>query len=478
MSVALPSAYRALLVPPSRRAHRFSSRAVVLLVLGDLASFAAAFVGAYLVVGAVYGPSALHLYHIALSGIASTIVWLVCFERFGLYRRSFALSGRDEFYATACGIVIGVVPQLIVFTIFPELSPSRVVLIVSAVLALIFDGGMRSTAHAFRDLAAMVKPQKLTFVGRADRLFLAENAMGPSGERPDRVIIDDFDKLLQESGPVPSARTIAAQPWFVEAVEGGAETIVMTELVPAPLLPALLEAASSANVKIAFALPRLQCHAFSLGIEIVGNQALIIPEALRATTPSAMRFKRIFDLLFASCACAIFAAPMLLIAGALALDRSGPIFYRQERIGRGGRVFEILKFRTMAIDAERAGAQLAVARDPRVTPLGRILRRTSLDELPQLLNVLRGEMSLVGPRPERPIFVERYRAAHPRYDERHLVAPGITGWAQTSIARVLTEDDTERKLACDLFYIENWSPILDTSVLLKTVTEVFFHRAA
>ncbi len=479
MQVAIPYAYRALLAPRSQRSHRFSARTVALLVLADLTSFGAAFVTAWLFVGAAYGESTLHRSHIAIAALASVAIWIFCFERFGLYRRSFALSVRDEFYATACAIVIGVVPQLIIFTIAPALSPSRITLIVGALLALLIVGTMRALAHAFRDVAAITKPRKLAFVGRADRLFLAENAMGPSGERPSRIIIDDFDELLHESGPIPNATTIATQPWFTSALASGADVIVMTELVPAALLPSLLEAAHLAGVKLAFALPRLQCHAFSLGIEVVGNQALIIPEALHATTTAALRFKRTFDLLFAGVAVTLFALPMLAIAALLALDRSGPILYRQERVGRGGSIFSILKFRTMRADAERDGqARLAVAGDARVTPLGRILRRTSLDELPQLFNVLRGDMSLVGPRPERPAFVERYRAIHPRYDERHLVAPGITGWAQTSIERVLDENDTERKLACDLFYIENWSPILDTSVLLKTVTEVLFHRAA
>ena len=116
--------------------------------------------------------------------------------------------------------------------------------------------------------------------------------------------------------------------------------------------------------------------------------------------------------------------------------------------------------------------------DARVTKLGRILRRTSLDELPQIFNVLRNEMSIVGPRPERPVFVEEFRRKFKHYDERHLVKPGITGWSQVNMRRVLQSDDVAEKLKHDLFYVENWSPFVDLSVMTKTALEFLFHRAA
>jgi lipopolysaccharide/colanic/teichoic acid biosynthesis glycosyltransferase len=141
-------------------------------------------------------------------------------------------------------------------------------------------------------------------------------------------------------------------------------------------------------------------------------------------------------------------------------------------------VFEMMKFRTMRVDAEANGAQFAVRGDPRVTKLGRILRTTSLDELPQIFNVLRGDMSIVGPRPERPVFVEQFRKRYPRYNDRALVKPGITGCSQVNMRRVMVPDDIDEKLKHDLFYIENWSPLLDLSVLTKTAIEFLFHKAA
>ena len=154
------------------------------------------------------------------------------------------------------------------------------------------------------------------------------------------------------------------------------------------------------------------------------------------------------------------------------------MLYRQERVGRDGKTFQILKFRSMRIDAEKDGARLATVGDARVTRVGKFIRRTSLDELPQLFNVLRGEMSVVGPRPERPVFVSEFERTFPRYAERHLVAPGITGWAQVYGKRVLDFDDVPEKLRGDLFYVENWSLFMDVAICLKTAAEVLFHKAA
>jgi lipopolysaccharide/colanic/teichoic acid biosynthesis glycosyltransferase len=152
--------------------------------------------------------------------------------------------------------------------------------------------------------------------------------------------------------------------------------------------------------------------------------------------------------------------------------------YRQERVGRDGHTFNMLKFRSMRLDAEKDGAKLATAGDDRCTRVGKFIRRTSLDELPQLFNVLRGDMSVVGPRPERPVFVQRFEQDHPRYSERHLVAPGITGWSQVYGKRVVGFEDVPDKLRGDLFYVENWSLFMDVAVCLKTAAEVLFHRAA
>ncbi|MBV8727400.1 MAG: sugar transferase, partial [Candidatus Eremiobacteraeota bacterium] len=149
------------------------------------------------------------------------------------------------------------------------------------------------------------------------------------------------------------------------------------------------------------------------------------------------------------------------------------------RVGQHGRIFTMFKFRSMACGAEDAcGPVWASAGDNRATKFGALLRRTSLDELPQLFNVLRGDMSVVGPRPERPFFVEMFRLMLPRYDERHRVKPGITGWSQVHMPRILDPASAGEKLAFDLFYIQHWSIFMDISVLCKTAVEFLFHKAA
>ena len=166
----------------------------------------------------------------------------------------------------------------------------------------------------------------------------------------------------------------------------------------------------------------------------------------------------------------VFVTPVLaLIAAAVALTSRGSVFYVQERVGLNGRPFRLVKFRSMRVDAEAGGAQWAVHRDTRVTALGRALRLTRLDELPQLFNVLSGSMSLVGPRPERPVFVTKLRAAIPHFEDRTLVRPGITGWAQVNYPYGASVEDAREKLAYDLCYLQHRSLWLDLRIMLMTV---------
>jgi exopolysaccharide biosynthesis polyprenyl glycosylphosphotransferase len=178
--------------------------------------------------------------------------------------------------------------------------------------------------------------------------------------------------------------------------------------------------------------------------------------------------KRIMDLSIGGLALVFFSPLMALIALVIRLTSSGPIFYRQERMGLDGRRFQILKFRTMVKNAEQGtGPVWAAANDPRITPFGRILRATSLDELPQLINVLRGEMSLVGPRPERPTLIQYFRKSIPGYMLRHKVKAGMTGWAQVNGWRGNTS--LESRIQHDLEYIGNWSIKRDLKILALTV---------
>ena len=187
--------------------------------------------------------------------------------------------------------------------------------------------------------------------------------------------------------------------------------------------------------------------------------------------------KRGIDVAISAFALAVLAIPLALVAALVRLTSKGPIFYRQERMGLDGKSFTIVKFRSMADDAEReTGPVWAQHDDPRVTAFGRFLRRSNIDELPQLWNVLRGDMSIVGPRPERPHFVAQFKHRIPQYMLRHKVKAGLTGWAQVNGWRGNTA--LEKRIEYDLYYIENWSVSLDLKIMWLTLTKSFFHKHA
>jgi sugar transferase (PEP-CTERM system associated) len=176
----------------------------------------------------------------------------------------------------------------------------------------------------------------------------------------------------------------------------------------------------------------------------------------------------------------LLSAPLMgIIALAVKCSSPGPVFFRQVRVGQWEQGFEVIKFRTMREDAESiSGAMWAAEKDPRVTRIGRVLRKFRLDEMPQFMNVLKGEMSFVGPRPERPVFVEQLKQRIPYYGERHTVKPGITGWAQINYGYGASEEDALRKLEYDLFYIKQLSLFFDLFIVLKTIKTVLFGNGA
>lgn len=192
-------------------------------------------------------------------------------------------------------------------------------------------------------------------------------------------------------------------------------------------------------------------------------------------SPVWFRTKRVLDLVLASIMIVVFAVPMLVIAFLVAATDGLPVIYRQVRTGQDQSEFTIFKFRTMRRNAETNGPQWAATQDTRVTRLGHILRLTRLDELPQVFNVLEGDMSFIGPRPERPFFNRKLEQTIPYYDLRHLVKPGITGWAQVNYPYGASEEDALHKLEYDLYYIKNSSLVLDLVIVLKTL-RVILHR--
>jgi sugar transferase (PEP-CTERM system associated) len=188
--------------------------------------------------------------------------------------------------------------------------------------------------------------------------------------------------------------------------------------------------------------------------------------------------KRMFDVL-ASLLLLAFTAPIIgLFALLVKLDSKGPAFFRQTRVGLFGQPFDVIKLRSMRVDAEANGAQWATQNDPRVTRIGNFIRKVRIDELPQTWSVLKGEMSFVGPRPERPQFVSDLEEQLTYYAERHMVKPGITGWAQVNYPYGASIEDSRHKLEYDLYYVKNYSPFLDILIILQTLRVVLWHEGA
>ncbi len=251
----------------------------------------------------------------------------------------------------------------------------------------------------------------------------------------------------------------------------GIDLVVLT--VPFEQLPLVRQVAedlANLNVDLQFVPDLMALHTSRMRLKEIGGIPFISVRE-EALSGADRIVKRTFDILASGLGLILISPLLLVLALLVRLSSPGPIFYRQERMGRDGREFAMIKFRSMRQDAETAsGPVWTTEQDPRVTRVGAVMRRFSLDELPQLWNVLRGDMSMVGPRPERRVFVEEFSKRMPRYFERHRVQSGVTGWAQVHGLRGNTS--IEDRTLYDLHYVENWSLALDIRILLMTVHHV------
>ena len=213
-------------------------------------------------------------------------------------------------------------------------------------------------------------------------------------------------------------------------------------------------------------------------LDTVNPSWLIFSDGFSSGRALSSAAKRMFDVAASSILLVLTAPVILFFAVLIKLDSKGPAFFRQSRVGLYGTTFDLIKLRSMRPDAEVDGAQWAILDDPRITRVGRFIRKARIDELPQTWSVLKGEMSFVGPRPERPEFVCGLEADLPFYAERHMVKPGITGWAQINYPYGASIEDSRHKLEFDLYYVKNYTPFLDLLILLQTLRVVLWHEGA
>jgi Undecaprenyl-phosphate glucose phosphotransferase len=414
----------------------------------------------------------------ALQLVPILAVWGIAFHAFGLYRPLRLGSRLAEWFDIAKASTLGVLVLIAIMTfVFRSYEYSRLVIVYFWFFSIVA-----------ASLARAVFRETLRFARR--RGYNQRHALVVGGGEPAaellRVLRRRPDAGIRVLGVLSDKRDspAASTPWLggIEEIRSvlDAHTVdivfIALPYTDYPRLNVVLTEISDDPVAIHLVPDVFGLVSLGGGIEEFETVPFI---HLRDSPLYGWNrvIKRAFDLGFGSLALVGAAPIMLAIAAGLRLSSPGPCLYRQERMGLDGRRFQMLKFRTMHVDAEaQTGPVWACPDDPRRTGLGAFLRRHSLDELPQLVNVLRGEMSLVGPRPERPSFVQEFRRKVPSYMLRHKVKAGITGWAQINGWRGNTS--IEKRIEYDLYYIERWSLAFDLRILIRTFWLGFFNRNA
>jgi Undecaprenyl-phosphate glucose phosphotransferase len=445
----------------------------------DLVLIAACWVTAYVVRFHVFGGTEVPSFEgYALQLVPILLVWGVAFHAFDLYRPSRLGSHLREWLDVAKASTLGVLVLIAVMTFaFRSYDYSRLVIIGFWALSIAVVSFSRA---AFREALRFARRR-----GYNQRYALVVGGGDPAAEvlrvlrrRPDvgiRVVGLLSDKRDALGGDIPWLGAIEE----IRSVLDRTQIDLVFVALPHsdyPRLETVLNEIGDDPVAIHFVPDVFGLASLRGGVE----EFEAVPFIHLRESPLYgwnLVLKRAFDVVFGALALAVTAPAMLGIAVALKLSSRGPVLYVQERMGLDGRPFRMLKFRTMRPDAEVAtGPVWARPDDPRRTRLGAVLRRFSLDELPQLWNVLRGDMSLVGPRPERPSFVEEFRSRVPGYMLRHKVKAGLTGWAQINGWR--GDTSIERRIEHDLYYIERWSLAFDFWILVSTVWRGIFNRNA
>jgi exopolysaccharide biosynthesis polyprenyl glycosylphosphotransferase len=448
------------------RGHSVSLRRVVLLT-GDIAAIVVAlFLSATLRLGFYPGIEYL-VQHIA-SLAASVAIFIVVFYVVGMYERQ-ALTRRHGFYVLPLvGTAIGMAFVILIFYARFQFQVGRGILLISGAFIFLLTWGLR---HLYRAVvrSGMLSKKALIIGDGREAIEVAHllQANPDSGYKVRGVIAARKIQPGTLLAGLPVVGTIERIRELVNAFD--AETLVVaTSLSREPAILRALRPLRCSGTEIIDYVTLHEMLAQEIPVDHI-NDEWLMSAAMNSSVIHVRKIKRILDFVTASIGLILGAPIMLLTALLIRLDSRGPILYRQRRAGLDGRIITVLKFRSMRVDAEsESGAVWATSKDPRVTRVGRFIRKWRIDELPQLINVLRGEMSLVGPRPERPEFIETLAAAIPFYRERLMVPPGITGWAQVKYPYAASVEAAKRKLQFDLYYIKHMSLFLDIMILLRT----------
>jgi sugar transferase (PEP-CTERM system associated) len=375
-------------------------------------------------------------------------------------------------------VVLALGLSAICFYLAPQYQYGRGVLAIQAGLIWLLLIGWRFSYSGIFDLSKPRIPTLILGCGEPGRSAL-QLLNAPHSQFDVKGFLDDDPEKLNTQ-PY-GARVLGTFAKIAEIIHDMGIRAVVLAMDPngsSRITRKILEARLS-GVEVIDMLTLYERVAMRLPVKYIEDRWLLLADGFSLISNEyVQKLKRIFDLFFSAILLLIMLPMMLLAALAVRLDSPGPVFYKQQRVGRGSKTFAVYKFRSMYSNAEQQGAMWAQKIDPRVTRVGKWMRRFHIDELPQLWNVLVGEMSMVGPRPERPEFVKELDNQIPYYCARHTVTPGITGWAQIKYRYGATVEDASCKLEYDLYYVKNMSLLLDFKILLRTVGVVILRQGA
>lgn len=457
--------------------HYVSKIVFVLLFVELLVLMGSAYAGAavrHLGAGEIFTPD--HLHHFFTSAIAFATAVLFSMSAMGMYQLNFSEGARKPFLMQLMpSFVMGFFILTLVFYMAPGLSFGRsILLLVFAIAAL----GIFIARMVFLKTSELRFLQsRIMFLGGGPLAKECSDLAGHSS-RYHRYKIAGFLPTDAEDLCVPSGELLKMKDGdsllSVAKKHGVQEIVVSVENRRAGLPIKELLDCKLQGVKVTDAATFFERETCQIRVDSLQPSWLVFGGGFDQSFVRTF-MKRSFDLVCSTIILVLTFPLMLLAALAVWLEDRGPVFYSQERVGKDGKTFYVHKFRSMRADAEKGGKpQWAAQNDPRVTRVGNFMRKTRIDELPQIVNVFKGEMSFVGPRPERPYFVEQLIEVVPYYNVRHSIKPGITGWAQVRYGYGSSAEDALQKLQYDLYYVKNNSLFLDMLILIDTLKVVLF----
>ena len=424
--------------------------------------------------------------YIPFAALYALLIWLN-FQRNGLYRNIAGRAWLEEVYLIGSGVAVAIVIELAMFYILQPLVTSRLMLVYVAALTLLVAAISRLIRRwvlaYLRQHGIGIRRVLIVGMGEIGRSLLGIMLARPElGYRPVGFVDDDAEKIAANMGRVEALGGTGQLAGVIE--KHLIDTVVITfRWSHYDLIQALTEVCREAGTDLRIVPEIMQLNIRQVQVENLDGIPLLGIGAYRSFSRANQLLKRSLDMFLVILGIPIWAPVSLLVTLALKLEGGGPVIFRQVRVGKDGNKFELVKFRSMVEGAEELQEHMLresgedprhpkFTDDPRITRVGKFLRRTSLDELPNLLNVLRGEMSLVGPRPPTPSEVELYEARHTR---RLQITPGITGWWQV---RGRSNIPFDEMCEMDMYYIENWSITMDIEILMLTIPRVVLRSGA